>query len=201
MPITFLEGPPNGTTLVATALSAVSERRAPSGLGLRLKSVQSPQIGRPHRVYDLQLNELAAHHRLQGARYTSVRYLVASDDSALAAAEVQLDESGKAVLLLGMNYGSFVAETINTVDALADNPLFANDSYEARLLRCSALYVMAIWLHAPDLEEPADNLFIPLRPAPTELSPGEIYEVESFFGAIEPLAARHFVQGGGPSIP
>src|SRR5260221_9101905 len=58
------------------------------------------------------------------------------------------DASGTATLLANLNYGVFVGATASAIVELTNMDVVRTGSYEARVLRLSAIGLMAIWLRA-----------------------------------------------------
>jgi hypothetical protein len=196
MPIHSVAEPANGSTLVRSSLEKVTTRPSPlSGRGVELKTLQ---ISEPHAVYDLRADEVAAGKGLASARRTGFRYLVSGGGAHVAAAEVLADESGAAQLVANINYGPFVEATAKGLTQAAALPATASGSYEARLLRFSAIGLMALWLK-PDAGG-ADILY-PLAPAPVGLQAERPYAENEFFGAIRPLAERRASKTEKASVP
>jgi hypothetical protein len=66
-------------------------------------------------------------------------------------------------------------------------------SYEVRLLRFSAIALMALWLK-PD--SGAADIIYPLAPAPDGLQAERAYAVDEFLAAIVPLAQKRIGSAG-----
>jgi hypothetical protein len=182
MPLQFVAGPANGANLVHEGLGEVLARRSPlSGLGVAHDEVS---IDRPHEVYDLRADELANGATLDSARLSGYRYLVGGGDSPVAAGEVLTDANGEASVLANLNYGRFVQATADALAKVERVEAVGRHPYTVRLLRCAAIYVMALWLKADG--EP--DIVFPLAPAPPPLEAERPYSADEFLAAIVPLA-------------
>ncbi len=185
MPIHFSPEPANGTVLVSAGLTKLANHRNPlSDQGINLSTLQAVQ---PHAVYDLHAADLAAGGDLSTATRTAVRYLIQSNGSSVAAAELQLNALGGATLLTNFNYGPFVSETANAVTRLSSLANVSAGSYEVRLLRFSAIAFMAVWLKS---DSNAADIIYPLAPAPPPLQAAQPYSAGDLITAIRPLAAK-----------
>ena len=81
-----------------------------------------------------------------------------------------------------MNEGPFVQSTERVLGVVEDFPEVVSGSYEPRMLKIPALYVVALWLK--DLRAD-DDLFVPLDPAPAFLETGRAYREGEFLDALE----------------
>jgi hypothetical protein len=78
-------------------------------------------------------------------------------------------------------------ETSAALDQLTKLDQVRAGSYEARLLRFSAIFLMAIWLKS---DRGGSDVIYPLAPAPVGLQTEKIYGVEDFLKIILPLAQK-----------
>jgi len=196
MAIHYASEPESGSSLVRASLEKVASRPSPlSGRGIDFKTLE---VSEPHAVYDLRADQVAAGGRLSTARHTGFRYLVSGAGTHIAAAEVLADETGAAQLVANINYGPFVEASAKGLVEAAALPAVAAASYEGRLLRFSAIGLMALWLK-PD-KSGADILY-PLAPAPAGLEAGRSYTEAEFFEAIRPLAERRASKREKASVP
>jgi len=184
MPIRFAPEPQNGAALVRAGLERLAGRD--NHVKLTREDSQAAALESPHAVYDLRADEIAAGGGLETAHAGGFRYLVRSAGAVIAAAEVQADANGAATLLSNVNSGPYVQATAEAFEALPALEAVRKGSYEARLLRFSAIYLVAIWLK-PDR---GPDLVYPLAPAPPDLQAERAYPVEEFLNAIRPLARR-----------
>jgi hypothetical protein len=141
----------------------------------------------------LHVDEVVGGAGLESAHFTGNRYLIRSPAGPVAAAEVLTDNSGAATLLKGINFGPFVEATARGLDRLANLNEVGSASYEARLLRFSAIYLVAIWLKP---EAPAGDLLYPLAPAPDPIQAERLYGVGEFLGSARSLAETRTATDG-----
>lgn len=196
MPIHFVGAPTNGTQLVVEGLTRLSARKSPlSGRGLDFSALQ---LTEPHAVYDLRADVVAAGGGLESASTTGVRYLVYGGGAPVAAAEVHVDAQGNAALLANLNYGPYVEATAQALTQVAKLQAVTAGSYEARVLRFSAIALMALWLKS---ESGGPDIVYPLAPAPPGLQAEQPYAVDAFLAAIRPLAQQRAANRQGPMVP
>jgi hypothetical protein len=74
----------------------------------------------------------------------------------------------------------------------------AQNSYEARLLRFSAIDLMAVWLK-PD--SGGSDIIYPLAPAPSGLQAEQPYSEEAFFKIVRALAENRAAKKEPGSVP
>jgi len=197
MPLRFAAEVPDAPVLVRNGLNQLSARRNP--LSERVSDFTALQIGTPHDVYDLRADDVAGGRGLSSARRTGVRYLIQAADGPVAAAEVHADSSGQATLLANINYGRFAEATSRALGQLANYAQVRDTSYEVRLLRFSAIPLLAMWLK-PDAG--GADIIYPLAPTPGALEAERPYSEEEFLAAITPLAVQRAAnQGQQPTVP
>jgi hypothetical protein len=191
MPLHFATEPKNGTALVQKALSKLATR--PSPLSARAVDFNALQVQQPHAVYDLRADAIAHGDGLASAKASGFRYLIGTGGANVAAAEVLADASGNATVLANINYGPYVEATTRSLAQVATLSAVGAGSYEVRLLRFSAIALMALWLK-PDAG--GADIIYPLAPAPDGLQAERAYSVDEFLQAIVPLAQKRVGASG-----
>src|SRR5580704_9771769 len=144
MPLHFATEPKNGTALVQKALSKLATR--PSPLSERAVDFNALQVQQPHAVYDLRADAIAHGEGLASAKASGFRYLIGTGGTTVAAAEVLADANGNATVLANVNHGPYVEATARALAQVATLSAVGAGSYEVRLLRFSAIGLMALWL-------------------------------------------------------
>ncbi len=196
MPLRFAAEPANGTALVRGGLDRLSTRTSP--LSGRSVDFDALQIAEPHAVYDLRADAVAQGGGLDSAVFSGFRYLVASGDATVAAAEVQVDDTGNATLLANLNYGPFVEATAQALPRVATLAPVSAQSYEVRVLRFAAIGLMSLWLK-PD--SGGADIIYPLAPAPADLQADQPYSSDDFIQAVRPLAQKRSADTGRNKVP
>jgi hypothetical protein len=135
---------------------------------------------------------------LETAHRTGFRYIVSAEGGAVAAAEVHTDNKGAATLLANVNYGPFVEATARGLGQLATQDQVRAGAFEVRLLRFSAIAVMALWLKS---DSGGADLIYPLAPVPEELQGERVYSVSDFLNAIRPIAQTRTASEGSNAVP
>jgi hypothetical protein len=116
---------------------------------------------RPHPVYELGLDDLAAGKGLGAARRVAWRYLLVANDQLRQAAEIIEDPRGGGSQCGALTTG-FVAGAVEAFRIAEQLPEVQRGAYEIRALRIPSLYVMSLWLK--DLQGNQDR-FIVMPPA------------------------------------
>jgi hypothetical protein len=196
MSLHFDTGPQDGIEMVRSGLRRLADRKSPLNLGRA--GFDALAIASRHPVYDLRADEIAHGGGLETAHPTGLRYLITNAGAAVAAAEVYTDATGKASLLANLNYGPFVGASAQAFADLANLPAVRSGEYEVRLLRFSAIFVVAVWLKAA--AGTADIIY-PLAPAPSALRVGTPYTTEGFLAAIRPLAQQRVGKQDPTKLP
>jgi len=190
MPLRFAPEPVNGTRLVQAGLRRLAAR--PSYLSSIVSDFSSLQVSHPHLVYDLRAEAIARGGGLETATLSGLRYLVEDGNRTVAAAEVSLDGAGSATVLANLNYGPYVQATAQALTEVATLTAVAAGSYEVRLLRFAAIYLMALWLRS---DSGGADIIYPLAPAPTGLNAGRAYSPEDLVQIVRPLAQERVAPG------
>lgn len=168
MPIVTQQLPPEAVEAVRHALSATGRFPRRRGAALSLSS--------PHPIFAVGLERLVARQRpVEAAELIGWRALLEENKEVVAAVELPGREPGKDGALI--NRGPFVASTVTALGTAESQKRVVSERVELRLLRVNALYLVALWLHGT---ETADDLFIPLSPAPSPLSANRPYESTPF---------------------
>ena len=84
-----------------------------------------------------------------------------------------------------LNPAPVVAAAEHAMEVVQALPQVLKGTYELRLLRVTALYVMAIWLKG---EGSDPDLIFPMAPAPEVLKPGHAYSAQEFTRLLHELA-------------
>jgi hypothetical protein len=199
MALRFSDPPKESLTALRDSLNALAARGSFSDRGLREARPEQISATVPHAVFNLTL-DTAKEGKIDAARHTGWRYLLALDEQVLASAETRF-ESGSQVFS-HVNAGPFVA---GTVDALAAAEKAADDDerqLELRLLSVPALYLMSVWLQPSD-DGGGDAVFVPIAPAPAGFEANRVYAAGDFLDALRSLAeqvpdvGRDDTEGGG----
>ena len=81
------------------------------------------------------------------------------------------------------NSGPFVASTVAALQTVADLPQVETETIVPRLLTVPALNLMAIWVHGS-----AEDLLVPLAPAPPGVEAGRQYAPTELFAGLHEQA-------------
>jgi hypothetical protein len=182
VPIYFAAEPKNGITLVKKGIRELSKRLNPLA-----DSAADFQISQPYAVYDVRDDDAIAGGFLASATRSGFRYLVTEGGDLVAVAEVHVDNSGAATLLTHINCGPCVEATSHAFGLASLLMPVDAGSYEARLLRYSAIALMALWLK-PDAGGP--DVFYPLAPAPKGIHTAYSYSTAEFLWAVHSVAQK-----------
>lgn len=188
MPITFAAPPNDCLPALQQGLQTLRHAQSldPSGGVAALAVPAAGQAMRPHPVYELGLDDLAAGKGLASARQVAWRYLLVSNNQVNQAAEV-VPAGGGNPSAFGMLTTGYVAGAEQAF-ALADQlPDVQQRPYEIRALRVPALYFMALWLK--DSQGRADH-FVVLPPAFAPLQALRVYAANDLLPILQQLAAR-----------
>jgi hypothetical protein len=177
MTLRVAEPSPDTIEAVRSQLSELAGRADFRARRLARANPTAIGLAAPHDVYTLGLDEIAAGAPLDAARVVGRRFLVMDGDDAVASAEVaEVDGSG-----FQSNEGPFVAATAAAIAHAESDRELADGSFELRVLRIPALYLMALWLKDDD---GGSDVVIPIAPAPAPLEPLRSYPPEKLMSEL-----------------
>ena len=140
----------------------------------------------PHQVYVLTLADIVSGKSPADARFTGWRHIIANGGRKFAA-EIMGDEQGQNQQFAGTHEGALVKSFLATLRVMQKHKIVAGRTYELRLLKIPALYVMALWLKSLN---DADDLIVPLAPTHHALKPGKPYTRKEFMDVIREPAGQ-----------
>jgi hypothetical protein len=144
-------------------LKAFGDQQLFSTPALRQAPADQLTLTTPHQIFTMGLDSLAAGAGLDTARSVGWRYLIVAGGQVIASAETVTTPDGLGQTFAQFTEGPFVAVTATAITAAQALPAVGLGSFELRLLRIPALYVMALWLHTPTA---VGDLLLPLAPTP-----------------------------------
>ena len=166
-----------------TGAAASSLRSLASAVGSALVGdvpVEELELVAPHRVYTLPFSAIRG-EGLAAATFAAWRFLIVAGDRVLGSAEVPADGGAANV-----NTGPFARATAEAIDRIEELPEVRAGAPELRILKISALYLVAVWL----VGDP--QLVIPLAPAPRFVTAGQAYTEAAFLDALSQPGVRPF---------
>lgn len=168
--------------LARNALARLWARGARGPLVVRAHALEQLHLAAPHPVFDLTLDDVVAGRGLESAHRCGLRLLVLAGDRAVAAVELVPGPGPLPVVHLQLgDLPEANAVALRSAESLA--PVLARD-HELRLLRISALHLLAVWAHGES------DILVPLAPAPHGLVAGSPGSPEALLGALrEPARA------------
>lgn len=133
----------------------------------------------PHRMFEIDLTDLAEGRGLDTARPVGWRWLVHDGGRTVGAVEVADPGTGHTVARY--TEGPFTTCTDAAMATVRSLPQIEHGYYELRLLHIPALYTVALWL--ADLVGWQD-LLVPLAPAPPGVQPLRPYPALELAGLL-----------------
>jgi hypothetical protein len=176
MPIKPVSPPADITGTAASSLRSLANAAGSALVGD--VSVEELELVAPHRVYTLPFSAISG-DQLTAATFAAWRFLIVAGDRVLGSAEVPAGGGAASV-----NTGPFARATAEAIDRIEDLPEVRAEAPELRILKISALYLVAVWL----VGDP--QLIIPLAPAPRFVIAGELYTEAAFLDALSQPGVR-----------
>jgi hypothetical protein len=160
-------------TLIGAKIAEIAGRSGAHPLvGVDLDNLS---FSEPHDVYFAQLKDVAG--GALNARKTGSRFLLV--DGSRAVADIEFDTQSA---FAGLHQGPFVSATVKGLMCALDNQQYAAE-YELRFLKIPAIYLVCLWF-----VNGAEQLFMPLEPAPSGVEACRLYSEKDLLNAIVPLA-------------
>lgn len=180
MAIHISPGPAKGIKIVQRNFAPVLNEMGVIDAAPRRARTRARRIDSPWPVFSSSLEDvLASNGRLlKAARRTSWQYVVFEGDRVVALAEVAHKRSLRYASQQSAELANAVLETVQKAKELA-----TRSDYELRILRVPDLYLLAVWLHAPN-----SDLLIPVSPFTDVLGDGTVFTEEQAIAALKPLA-------------
>jgi hypothetical protein len=182
MPISTPTPPREIFDAVRSSFQELASKRGFGTPALRQADPRRLAVSDPHGVYTLGLRDIVDKREPADAQFVGWRWLVQEGQRTIASAEVGAGPyAGHGASEI--NEGPFVRSSAEALEAAEKLPETRDRSYEPRLLKIPAVYLVALWLHPDD----GDDLFVVLPPAPYDLKPDEPYR----WPALQRLLAPH----------
>jgi hypothetical protein len=183
MPL-HLPGPPSGVPdQVMSKLHAFVDGGHFTTQALRAARKERLTLSTPHQVFTMGLDDITSGGGLDRAQPVGWRFLIEEGGRLIASTETTLLPDGTHEVSQTTE-GPFVAGTNEAVKTVRNLPELAAVGFELRLLRIPALYVWALWLHAP-----ATDLLVPIAPSPIRKE-GRPMPPAAFFADLSALASQ-----------
>jgi len=183
MPLNLPDAPSGVPDQVMSKLHAFADGGKFTTPALRAARKERLALSTPHQVFTMGRDDITSGGGLDRARPVGWRFLVQEGGQPIASAETTLAPDGTHEVS-HTTEGQFVAATDNAVKAIRNLPQLEAAGFELRLLRIPALYMMALWLHAP-----ATDLLVPMAPSPIAKE-GKPMEPAEFFADLSELATQ-----------
>jgi hypothetical protein len=200
MGLLISDPPKESLATLRDSLNTLAARGSFSDRGLREARPEQISATVPHAVFNLTL-AAAKEGKVDAARLTGWRFLLAVDEHVLASAETRSE--GGLQTFSHVNAGPFVGGTVEAL-AVAEKAAEADErQLELRLLSVPAVYLMSVWLQPSGGGQGGDAVFVPIAPAPTGLEANRVYEQSEFLDTLRSIAqqvpdvGRDDTQGGG----
>src|SRR4051812_26702369 len=173
--------PINGVAVVRQGLDQFSTQDNPREDDRVVQKAANPlRIDRVHPVYHLG-EAVAGGRNLDTAELTGYRYLVQEGTGELSTAEIHVDAAHNAMRMTMRSYGPYAEALSRGLTQVEKLPAVATGSYELRVLQCSAIFLVALWLKG-DQGEP--DILYPLAPAPEGFEPEHPYSADEFLKIV-----------------
>ena len=182
MPLRAAQPPAAAEVIAATNVARLASSSQPELGGLESAATSDVSLAMPHPIYTLGLTDLLDRRSIDDlgeSDITGWRYLVQDHERTVAGVELAVDPETSDVRFAQLQSAPIAESTEATIRGAQERDDVRQQSFEVRLLRVPALYVMALWLNDRDARQNRD-LIIPLDPAPSWLEANRAYGAAEF---------------------
>jgi hypothetical protein len=186
MPLRAAQPPAAAEVIAATNVARLAGSPHAELGGLESATAADVSLAMPHPIYTLGLNDLLNRRPIDDLGehdITGWRYLVQDHERTVAGVELAVDPETSDVRFAQLQSGPVAESTEATIRGAQERDDVRQQSFEVRLLRVPALYVMALWLNDRDAQQNRD-LIIPLDPAPSWLEANRAYSADEFMDTL-----------------
>jgi hypothetical protein len=149
---------------------------------IRSEHPAQPSLVYPHRVYLMDVFDVAEGRTLDAARAGPWRHLIARKSRVEESLDV-VDTNRGNHRMTTRSRGPRNRAMARQIERAMKTPEFRDEPFEARLLSVPALSLTALWLVGENR-----SVVIPIGPARLAVKTGARYSSEEFLAALQPIA-------------
>ena len=169
------------------AMEWFAQNKKPAGKARALIAEHKGAQNTPHRIYNMQRDEIIAGKGLEAAKMAGWRYMFTDDENHYHVAEVSGTDAGNEHHFSHFNEGSHVDNFMSAFSKLGQESHVKSKDYEMAILRVPACYVLAIWLKTGSHK---DDILIPIEPVHEGFEAGKSYTAADFMTRLKTIATE-----------
>ena len=185
MPLRLRTPPARGMELLREGLESLLSTPASAGhlerAAIDAERASALEIVAPHVIYFVDFYSLAEGRIFAAARPVSWRYLLIDGNDVQSAVDLTIDDAGEIGWFSHVDSGPFVQSTVRGVEFAESFEAESGGEFELRAVSIPSVYLVALWLHG------ADDLLVPLAPAPGGLETERAYTEDEIVSALAEL--------------
>jgi hypothetical protein len=185
MPLRLQTPPARALELLREGLESLLSTPASAGhlrsAAIDPERASALEVAAPHVVYFVDFYNLAERRIFAAARPVSWRYLLVDGNDVTSAVDLTIDHAGEIGWFSHVDSGPFVQSTVTGVEFAENFEAEGGVEFELRAISIPSVYLVALWLHG------ADDLLVPLAPAPAGLETERTYTEEEIISALAEL--------------
>lgn len=186
MAIILTQAPQQSVSELKSAMEWFDGHKAPATHAkAMLQSSDGGAQNIPHKIYNLNRDQILAKKGLAAAQLVGWRYIVKDDANQFHVAEVSTNDASEKHSFNSFNEGAHLNGFLAQFNNFSHNEALTGSDYELNVLRIPSCYVMAIWLK----EKAGKDLFIALEPLQAGFTAGHVYSSADFMHIVEGIAA------------
>lgn len=176
MALRAMKPPAAANSLLRDALEKSAGPLGGSTRALSSAPAEELEVPVPLPVFVLTPAKILEESSPEAATRQGWAYTIFRGNQAIAGAELAQDRDSENLHFSHFSEGPFVEATVSAISRAESLSEEIHHDFEPRLLRCPALYVMAVWLHSE-----SRDIFIPMAPSHRFFEPNRIYEPQEFY--------------------
>ncbi len=188
MPFHFSSEPVGGADLIRARLEHMNGRRLPlTQVVVNSDALLVKPAYAIHLITDFQL--LATEGNWNSVLSSGFRYLIEHNAKVAASADVCKDGQGD-LRLVNIGYGPMIKLAANALDQLNKHEQLSADTYEASVVSCREMRLLAVWLKssAQDNTDLIYRIDVSGSPLEDQLPAGKLHPLDDFIVGIQPHA-------------
>ncbi|KFC19682.1 hypothetical protein [Chryseobacterium sp. FH1] len=142
----------------------------------------------PHKVYDLNIFNLAEGGELSNTQQSAWRYIIQDENGHNHVVEIGINEVLDEHNLHFINTGNHVNNFLKIYENISEHEYVKYKDYEINLVRSNQIYLLAIWLRGVNHDH---EFFIPIPPVNNRFEANKTYSYGKFSNLLKKISREY----------